>query len=70
MSVAREQANVNSHLLSDASLVVVDLLRNSLEAEKLADHVEARGKKLEMIFVTHGHLTARPAAESERTIEL
>ena len=50
------QANVNSYLLSDAdSVIVVDLLRNSPEAEKLADHVASSGKKLETIFVTHGH---------------
>jgi glyoxylase-like metal-dependent hydrolase (beta-lactamase superfamily II) len=50
------QANVNSYLLSDAkSLIVVDVLRNSQEAERLADHVEATGKRLETIFVTHGH---------------
>jgi hypothetical protein len=53
---AGTQANVNSYLLSGAdSVIVVDLLRNSLEAEKLADHVEASGKILETIFVTHGH---------------
>jgi glyoxylase-like metal-dependent hydrolase (beta-lactamase superfamily II) len=50
------QANVNSYLLSDSkSIMVVDLLRNSPEAEKLADQVEATGKRLETIFVTHGH---------------
>jgi glyoxylase-like metal-dependent hydrolase (beta-lactamase superfamily II) len=53
---AGTQANVNSYLLSDAnSVIVVDLLRNSPEAERLADHVEASGKTLETIFVTHGH---------------
>ena len=53
---AGQQANVNSYLLSDAnSVIVVDLLRNSPEAEELADHVQASGKKLETIFVTHGH---------------
>jgi glyoxylase-like metal-dependent hydrolase (beta-lactamase superfamily II) len=50
------QANVNSYLLSDSrSVIVVDLLRNSREAGKLADHVKATGKRLEAIFVTHGH---------------
>jgi glyoxylase-like metal-dependent hydrolase (beta-lactamase superfamily II) len=50
------QANVNSYLLSDSkSVIVVDLLRNTPEADKLADHVEASGKRLETIFVTHGH---------------
>jgi glyoxylase-like metal-dependent hydrolase (beta-lactamase superfamily II) len=53
---AGTQANVNSYLLSDAnSDIVVDLLRNSPEAERLADHVEASGKTPETIFVTHGH---------------
>ena len=47
---------MNSYLLSDSkNLMVVDLLRNSPEAEQLADHVEATGKRLETIFVTHGH---------------
>ena len=36
-------------------MIVVDLLRNSLEAEKLADHVVSSGKKLDLIFITHGH---------------
>ena len=41
---------------SDAKgLIVVDLLRNSLEAEELSSHVEASGKTLQCIFVTHGH---------------
>jgi glyoxylase-like metal-dependent hydrolase (beta-lactamase superfamily II) len=53
---AGNQANVNSYLLSDSkSVIVVDLLRNSREAERLADHVEATGKQLETTFVTHGH---------------
>ncbi len=53
---AGKQVSVNSYLLSDATtLIVVDLLRNSLEAEKLADHVAASGKRLETIFITHGH---------------
>jgi glyoxylase-like metal-dependent hydrolase (beta-lactamase superfamily II) len=36
-------------------VIVVDLLRNSLEAEALATHVEVSGKKLEAILITHGH---------------
>jgi glyoxylase-like metal-dependent hydrolase (beta-lactamase superfamily II) len=53
---AGKQANVNSYLLSDANgVMVVDLLRNSPEADRLADHVQASGKKLETVFVTHGH---------------
>jgi glyoxylase-like metal-dependent hydrolase (beta-lactamase superfamily II) len=47
---------VNSYLISDSrNLIVVDTLRNSREAEKLADHVESSGKKLSLIFVSHGH---------------
>jgi glyoxylase-like metal-dependent hydrolase (beta-lactamase superfamily II) len=43
-------------LLSDANnIIVVDLLRNSLEAEKLADRVASSGKKLNLILITHGH---------------
>lgn len=53
---AGKEANVNSYLLSDAnSVIIVDLLRNSPEAEHLADHIQASGKRLETIFVTHGH---------------
>ena len=53
---AGRQANVNSYLLSDAgTVIVVDLLRSSSEAEGLADHVGASGKKLAGIFITHGH---------------
>jgi glyoxylase-like metal-dependent hydrolase (beta-lactamase superfamily II) len=53
---AGKQANVNSYLLSDANgVIVVDLLRNSPEADRLADHVQASGKKLETVLVTHGH---------------
>jgi hypothetical protein len=41
-----KQADVNSYLLSDiGNVIVIDLLRNSAEAEKLANHVEASGKK-------------------------
>lgn len=51
------QADVNSYLISDASnVIVVDLLRNSAEAEELANHVEASGKILKSIFITHGTL--------------
>jgi glyoxylase-like metal-dependent hydrolase (beta-lactamase superfamily II) len=53
---AGEQASVNSYLLSDSkNVIVVDLLRNSSEAEALADHVQATGKKLSTIFISHGH---------------
>jgi len=50
------EANVNSFILSSAeNLIVVDLLRNSAEAEKLADDIENSGKLLKYIFITHGH---------------
>src|ERR1700677_2398875 len=53
---AGREANVNSYLLSDAeNVIVIDLLRNSNEAVALADHVEATGKKLACIFISHGH---------------
>ena len=53
---AGQQANVNSYLLSDTnSMIVVDLLRNSVEAERLADHTEASGKELAAILITHGY---------------
>ncbi len=39
------EADVNSYLLSDVdNVIVVDVLRNSAEAARLADHVEASGK--------------------------
>src|SRR5579863_10127702 len=51
-----EEASVNSYLISDSrNVIVVDLLRNSAEAEKLADHVESTGKRLDSIYVSHGH---------------
>ncbi|WP_028864133.1 MBL fold metallo-hydrolase [Psychromonas aquimarina] len=50
------EANVNSYLLSDdENTILVDVLRNSVEAEGLADHIEKDGKKLNCIFITHGH---------------
>ncbi len=51
-----EEASINSYLITDwQNLVVVDLLRNSREAEKLADGVESTGKDLKTIFISHGH---------------
>jgi glyoxylase-like metal-dependent hydrolase (beta-lactamase superfamily II) len=51
-----QEASVNSYLISDArNLIVVDLLRNSAEAERLADHVESTGKRLDSVYVSHGH---------------
>jgi glyoxylase-like metal-dependent hydrolase (beta-lactamase superfamily II) len=36
-------------------VILVDLLRNSVAAERLANHVEASGKTLTTILLTHGH---------------
>ena len=50
------QANVNSYLFTDSkSAVLVDCLRNSEEAKKLADFVNGKGKTLTHIVITHGH---------------
>lgn len=50
------EANVNSYILSDdENIIVVDVLRNSAEAEILADHIEQKCKNLDLIFITHGH---------------
>jgi glyoxylase-like metal-dependent hydrolase (beta-lactamase superfamily II) len=50
------EADVNAFLLTDTSSVIaVDLLRNSAEAESFADRVVATGKTLTAIFITHGH---------------
>ena len=38
------EANVNSFILSDdENIIVVDMLRNSAEAERLADNIEKGG---------------------------
>ncbi|UWQ89647.1 MBL fold metallo-hydrolase [Rhodobacteraceae bacterium M382] len=50
------EANVNSYLFTDNnSAVLVDCLRNSEEAAKLAEFVKSTGKHLTRILVTHGH---------------
>jgi glyoxylase-like metal-dependent hydrolase (beta-lactamase superfamily II) len=50
------EANVNAFILSNNDhLIVVDLLRNSAEAEVFADQVDATGKTPTAIFITHGH---------------
>lgn len=50
------EANVNSFILSDnENVIIVDMLRNSTEAELLADKVEKTNKNLHCIFITHGH---------------
>jgi glyoxylase-like metal-dependent hydrolase (beta-lactamase superfamily II) len=53
---AGHEASVNSWLVhDDTSTVVVDVLRNSAEAERLADHLEAGGRRVAAVLVTHGH---------------
>ena len=50
------EANVNSYLFTDNnSAVLVDCLRNSKEANKLAEFVKSKNKNLARILVTHGH---------------
>lgn len=50
------EASVNSYLFSNGeSLMVMDVLRNSDEARKLADVIKAKGLPLTTIFITHGH---------------
>jgi glyoxylase-like metal-dependent hydrolase (beta-lactamase superfamily II) len=50
------EASVNAFTLSsDTHTIAVDLLRNSKEARSFANQIEASGKKLEAIFITHGH---------------
>ncbi|MEM8899734.1 MAG: MBL fold metallo-hydrolase [Bacteroidota bacterium] len=49
-------ASVNSYLFSNGeSLMVMDVLRNSNEARKLADFIKAKDLPLTTIFITHGH---------------
>ena len=53
---AGREASVNSWLIHDeTSTVVVDVLRNSSEAEELADHLDAGGRRVAAVLVTHGH---------------
>ncbi len=50
------EANVNSYLFTDDnSAILVDCLRNSEEARRLASFVKAEGKDLTHILITHGH---------------
>ncbi len=51
-----KEANVNSYLFTDiSSAILVDSLRNSEEAKKLASFVKENTKNLTHILVTHGH---------------
>lgn len=50
------EANVNSYLFTDSnSAILVDGLRNSEEAKKLASFVKEKSNNLTHILVTHGH---------------
>ena len=50
------EASVNAYLFSDnASIILVDCLRNSEEAKSLADAIKKHNKPLTHILITHGH---------------
>jgi glyoxylase-like metal-dependent hydrolase (beta-lactamase superfamily II) len=50
------EASVNAYLFSDnQSIILVDCLRNSLEAKGLADIIKKQNKPLTHILITHGH---------------
>lgn len=49
-------ATVNSFIFSNGkSLVVMDVQRKSVEAQKLAELVKAKGLPLTHVFISHGH---------------
>ena len=51
-----KEASVNSYLFSNGeTLMVMDVLRNSVEAQKLAEVIRAKNLPLTTIFITHGH---------------
>lgn len=50
------EATVNAYIFSDdKSVILVDCLRNSEEAAKLAAQIKDMGKPLTHLFITHGH---------------
>ncbi|MFD0749378.1 MBL fold metallo-hydrolase [Mucilaginibacter calamicampi] len=50
------EATVNAYIFSDdQSIILVDCLRNSNEASKLAAQIKEMGKPLTHLFITHGH---------------
>jgi glyoxylase-like metal-dependent hydrolase (beta-lactamase superfamily II) len=50
------EATVNAYIFSDnQSVILVDCLRNSEEAAKLAAQIKQMGKPLTHLFITHGH---------------
>ena len=53
---AGREANVNAFIINNAThAVVVDSLRNREEAAELAQAIRHSGRRLQAIFVTHGH---------------
>ncbi|PJJ85064.1 MBL fold metallo-hydrolase [Mucilaginibacter auburnensis] len=50
------EATVNAYIFSDnESVILVDCLRNSDEASKLAAQIKSLNKPLTHLFITHGH---------------
>jgi glyoxylase-like metal-dependent hydrolase (beta-lactamase superfamily II) len=50
------EASVNAYLFYDHdTAVLVDCLRNSEEAKRLAGFIKSKGKKLTHVLITHGH---------------
>ena len=53
---AGREANVNAYIVHNAThAVVIDSLRNREEAAELAQTIRKSGRRLQAIFVTHGH---------------
>jgi glyoxylase-like metal-dependent hydrolase (beta-lactamase superfamily II) len=53
---AGREANVNAYIIHNSThAVVVDSLRNREEAAELAETIRRSGKRLQAVFVTHGH---------------
>jgi glyoxylase-like metal-dependent hydrolase (beta-lactamase superfamily II) len=53
---AGREANVNAYIIHNAThAVVVDSLRNREEGAELAQAIRQSGRRLQAIFVTHGH---------------
>jgi glyoxylase-like metal-dependent hydrolase (beta-lactamase superfamily II) len=53
---AGREANVNAYIIHNAThAVVIDSLRNREEAAALAQTIRKSGRRLQAIFVTHGH---------------
>jgi glyoxylase-like metal-dependent hydrolase (beta-lactamase superfamily II) len=53
---AGREANVNAYVVHNAThAIVIDSLRNREEAAELAQAIRQSGRRLQAIFVTHGH---------------